>query len=169
MLLRDIRPDDLAAVHLINEAEVPAVGSETHEALERINQESVISLVAADPDTGEIGAFCMVLGPQADYGSGNFIWFRDRYDRFVYLDRIAVAPSFRRRGIGSAMYAEVERLAAERAPDAIDFCLEVNLRPHNEVSLAFHAELGFTEVGQRETSYGARVSLMTKTLRTEGV
>ncbi len=164
MLLRDLRPDDLVAVHAINEAEVPAVGSETRPAFERIHHQSIISLVAEDPARAEIGAFCMVLAPDADYGSGNFVWFRERYDSFVYLDRIAVAPSFRRRGLGRALYAEVERLAAERVRSATEFCLEVNLRPRNDVSLAFHAELGFTEVGQRETSYGARVSLMTKPL-----
>ena len=163
MLIRGYHPDDLAAVHAINQNEVPAVGSETVGALGRIAEQSVISLVAAD-DTGRIGGFCMVLAPGADYASGNYRWFSDRYTDFVYLDRVAIAPSFRRRGLGRRLYDEVEQLAGERCPAATDFCLEVNLRPRNDISLAFHAELGFVEVGQRETDYGALVSLMTKTL-----
>lgn len=162
--LREYRPDDLPAVHAINEAEVPAVGSETIEDLGHIGDESAIALVAVDPGSGEIGGFSMTLAPRADYRSGNYLWFSERYADFVYLDRIAVAPAYQRRGIGRAMYAEVERLAAERRPGATHFTLEVNLRPRNDNSLAFHGELGFIEVGQRETDYGALVSLMAKDL-----
>lgn len=162
MELRPYRPADLVQVHAINQAEVPAVGDETVEALGHIADESVIALVAAEDDT--IAGFCLVLAPGADYGSGNYRWFSDRYDDFVYLDRVAIAPAFQRRGIGRAMYAEVERLTAERCPAASRFTLEVNLRPRNDRSLAFHTALGFAEVGRRETGYGTLVSLMSKPL-----
>lgn len=162
MQIRAYRPADLAAVYAINQAEVPAVGDETPESLARIADLSVIALVAEDD--GELGGFCLVLAPGTDYGSGNYRWFSERYDDFVYLDRVAIAPAFRRRGLGRAMYAEVERLAAEVRPSARQFTLEVNLRPRNDPSLAFHAELGFAEVGRRETDYGALVSLMAKPL-----
>jgi predicted GNAT superfamily acetyltransferase len=162
MQLRDLTLADLDSVHTINEAEVPAVGSVSSEALDHIVQQSAIALVAESGD--DIAGFCLVLAPGADYGSQNYAWFSDRYDDFVYLDRIAIPPSFQRRGIGRAMYAEVERLTAERRPAATDFALEVNVRPRNDRSLAFHGELGFVEVGQRETDYGARVSMMAKPL-----
>ena len=155
---------DLPAVHAINEAEVPAVGSESVGDLAHIGDESAIALVAVDEVTGEIGGFCMVLAPGADYDSGNYAWFSERYDDFIYLDRVAIAPAYQRQGVGRALYAEVGRLAAVRCPTATDLTLEVNLRPRNDASLAFHAELGFVEVGQRETDYGALVSLMAKPL-----
>ena len=161
-MLRDYTPADLAAVHAINQAEVPAVGEETADALAHIASESLVALVA-ELD-GTVAGFCFVLPPGADYGSMNYAWFAERYDDFVYLDRVAISPDFQRRGIGRALYAEVERLAAERRPSARDFTLEVNLRPRNDQSLAFHADLGFVEVAQRETDYGARVSMMTKPL-----
>lgn len=161
MALREFRPDDLTAVHTINDTEVPAVGSETAAALAAIAAESIITIVA-EVD-GEIGGFCMVLGPGADYASPNYAWFAQRYDDFVYLDRVAIPPAFRRRGLGRAMYAEVERLAAAKRPTATDFLLEVNLEPRNDASLAFHADLGFTEVGQREGD-GKVVSMMAKRL-----
>lgn len=162
MELRPYGPADLVQVYAINQAEVPAVGDETAEALAHIAEESVIAIVATEADT--VAGFCLVLAPGADYGSGNYRWFSDRYDDFVYLDRVAIAPAFRRRGLGRAMYAEVERLAAERCPGASRFTLEVNLRPRNDRSLSFHAALGFVEVGQRETGYGTLVSLMSKPL-----
>jgi hypothetical protein len=75
---------------------------------------------------------------------------------------VAIAPAFQRRGIGRALYADVERLARQRRPAADTIALEVNLRPRNDRSLAFHAELGFVEVGRRETDHGTLVSMMTK-------
>lgn len=162
MLLREYRSDDLSTIHTINQAEVPAVGEETADALAHIASESVIALVA-DVD-GAVAGFCFVLPPGADYGSMNYGWFSDRYTDFVYLDRIAIAPAFQRRGIGRALYSQVERLATQRRPSADDFTLEVNLRPRNDQSLAFHAELGFVEVGQRETEYDVLVSMMAKPL-----
>lgn len=160
--LRAYQPDDLPTVHVINEAAYPAVGTETIEALGHIADESLIALVADEEATGAIAGFCLVLAPGADYDSMNYRWFGERYEDFVYLDRVAISPDFQRRGLGRAMYAEVERLAAERRPSAREFTLEVNLRPRNDQSLAFHAGLGFVEVGQRETDYGTLVSLMSK-------
>ncbi len=87
-------------------------------------------------------------------------WFGERYEDFVYLDRVAVDAASQGRGVGAALYAEVERQA-----DATWFTLEVNLRPRNDGSLRFHDRLGFVEVGQQETNYGALVSLMAKRLR----
>lgn len=160
--LRRYRCDDLAVVHAINQGEVPAVGTETVEALEHIADESTIALVAEVED--RVAGFCLVLAPGADYDSMNYVWFSQRYVDFIYLDRIAIAPEFQRRGIGQSMYAEVERLATVRHPAVTEFTLEVNLRPRNDQSLAFHSRLGFVEVGQRETDYGALVSLMAKPL-----
>jgi predicted GNAT superfamily acetyltransferase len=162
VILRDYRPDDLVSLHAINEAAYPAVGAETLEDLGHIASESLIALVA-EVD-GEIAGFCLVLAPGADYDSVNYVWFGDHYDDFVYLDRVAISPDFQRRGIGRAMYDEVERRAAAVRPGASQFTLEVNLEPRNEESLQFHDRLGFVEVGQQDTEYGTHVSLMSKPL-----
>lgn len=177
MPLRPYRPDDLIAIHAINEAEVPAVGTETIDALAAIADQSVIALVADEgtrngggrddgtrADGAQIAGFCLVLAPGADYDSGNYRWFSERYDDFVYLDRIAIAPAYQRRGLGRAFYGEVERLAGRLRPTATHLTLEVNLRPRNDTSLAFHADLGFVEVGRRDTEYDSLVSLMAKPL-----
>jgi predicted GNAT superfamily acetyltransferase len=149
---------ELDRIVAINDAEVPAVGPLGRAQLEHLVGQSVQALVACD-DGGTIAGFCLVLAPGADYGSMNYRWFAERYDDFVYLDRVAVAPEFRRRGVGTALYR-----AVENATDAPWFTLEVNLRPRNDTSLTFHAHLGFVEVGQQETDYGALVSLMAKPL-----
>ena len=161
MPVRLLTPTDLDRVLAINESGVPGVGTIEAAALAHLVAESSIALVATvDEAAGEVVAgFCLVLPPGADYGSVNYRWFSERYDDFVYLDRIAIAPGFQGRGLGRALYDEVERRA-----DAAWFLLEVNLRPRNDGSLAFHDRLGFVEVGQQETDYGCLVSLMAKPL-----
>lgn len=41
---------------------------------------------------GAVDAFLLAFDQDADYDSPNFLWFRSRYPRFVYVDRIVVAP-----------------------------------------------------------------------------
>ncbi|HEY3485568.1 MAG TPA: GNAT family N-acetyltransferase [Ilumatobacteraceae bacterium] len=162
MPVRLLTPDDLERVLAINEGAVPAVGSLDAAKLADLFEQSVVALAATagDADTGDVVGFCLVLGPGADYGSVNYRWFSDRYDDFAYLDRVAIDPAAQGIGLGRALYSEVERLV-----DAEWFTLEVNLRPRNDGSLAFHERLGFEEVGQQETDYGMLVSLQAKRLR----
>ena len=58
--------------------------------------------------------------------------------------------------------AELERVA--RRSGIPQLVCEVNLRPANPRSLAFHAALGFVEVGQLEVSDGRRVALLERAL-----
>lgn len=158
MRIRELTDADVDAIHALNEASTPGVHSEPAEALAAITRLSCIAL-AAELD-GRVVGFCQVLPPGTTYASDNYKWFADRYDDFVYLDRVAVDPAHRDRGIGARLYEEVElRTTAQW------FTLEVNLRPRNDGSLRFHARRGFVEVGQQETTYGALVSLMAKPLR----
>jgi len=162
--IRPYTAGDLAAVHAINQAEVPRVGSETAEALAHIAAESIVAPVAVDDATGAVVGFAMVLGPGADYGSDNYAWFRERYADFVYLDRVAIPAEHQRRGIGRALYEHVAAAAVVARPTATDWTLEVNLRPRNDQSLAFHTAMGFVEVGQHESRHGYLVAMLAKPL-----
>ena len=160
MLLRPLATTDLAAVLALNNDNVPAVSALDAAELARLTTLSSVAL-AVELDGGMAG-FCLVLPPGADYASVNYGWFSRHaaelgYDSFAYLDRIAVAPDARRRGVGRAVYRELVHRLAGASP--VLFC-EVNVRPRNDASLAFHAALGFREVGQQDTDGGAkRVSL----------
>jgi len=158
IVIRELRVTDLEVVWSINQENVPAVGEETLEDLAKIHEESAIALVAEV--SGNIAGFCMVLLPDADYGSPNFEFFCDRLDDFVYLDRVAVTSEFQGMGIGAALYSEVEKLS-----DATWFALEVNTKPRNEGSLRFHAREGFVQMEELETRPGKMVSLMVKKLK----
>jgi predicted GNAT superfamily acetyltransferase len=162
MDIRELSATDLDACVELNNGSVPAVSEADRTKMSKLVDESLLSLVAEHD--GEIVGFCVNFGPGADYQSVNYRWFCDRYDDFVYLDRIVVAPEARSMGIGAALYAAVEQRIAG-TPWL--FC-EVNLRPRNDGSLRFHARIGFVEVGQQETDYGILVSMLAKDLSAVG-
>jgi len=95
---------------------------------------------------GELEAFLMAFDQDAAYDSPNYLWFQERYTRFVYVDRIVVAGAARGRGHARRLYLDLFDHAA-RAGHGIVTC-EVNAEPPNPTSDAFHAALGFSEVGE---------------------
>ncbi len=157
--LRDIEPRDHATVLDLNERNVEALApmdeDRLAELLGLVDRGDVIDV------DGAVAGFVFTFGPEATYDSPNFLAFRSRFGRaFYYLDRIVIADPFRRQGLASVVYAEMERLAAPYGRLA----LEVNAVPPNVVSLAFHRSRGYQEVG-RLGGATAQVALMTKELR----
>lgn len=94
---------------------------------------------------GDLEAFIMTFDQDAGYDSPNFLWFCERYPRFVYVDRVVVAAQARGRGHARRLYQDLfDHVAA--AGHTLVTC-EVNIDPPNPASDAFHAALGFAEVG----------------------
>lgn len=158
-----IRPAELSdyeVIRAINENAVPAVSSISMADLRALAKQCCqFSVAMADE---ELAGFVMALQPGQEYRSENYRWFSSHYEKFVYVDRIAVSPAYKGRGIGRALYVDIERFAIEVAP--ILTC-EVNVVPPNPDSMAFHTRLGFREVGQQDTEGGTkRVSLLVKSL-----
>lgn len=48
---------------------------------------------------GDVEALLLTFDQDADYDSPNFIWFRERYPRFVYVDRVVTADHARGKGL----------------------------------------------------------------------
>jgi predicted GNAT superfamily acetyltransferase len=94
---------------------------------------------------GNLDAFMLAFDQDAHYDSPNFLWFHARYPRFVYVDRIVVASSARGRGCARRLYQELFEHAGNAGHERV--VCEVNMSPPNPVSDAFHAALGFVEVG----------------------
>ena len=138
--IRDVAPADLAEVHALNEAAVPTVNSLTLEALRGFACDSAYFRVAEE--VGSILGFLVGLTPEAEYDSPNFVWFRERYTDFVYVDRIVIGEVARGRGLGRRFYGSFEEFGRNRGSPIL--ACEVNLRPSNERSLHFHHCFGFT-------------------------
>ncbi|SDO16798.1 GNAT family N-acetyltransferase [Afipia sp. GAS231] len=103
---------------------------------------------------GELDAFLLAFDQDARYDSPNFLWFRARYPRFVYVDRIVVASSARGRGCARRLYDDLFEHASRMGHDRV--VCEVNQNPPNPASDAFHAALGFAEVGVASVYNGSR-------------
>jgi uncharacterized protein len=103
---------------------------------------------------GDLDAFLLVFDQEAPYDSPNFLWFRARYARFVYVDRIVVASSARGRGYARLLYRELFEQASEAGHQRV--VCEVNARPPNPESDAFHAALGFVEVGSASIHHDSK-------------
>ena len=99
-------------------------------------------------------AFLIAFDQDAISASPNFQWFKSRYKRFVYIDRVIVAPDKRGRGVARGLYGELFAAAAQAGHSLIG--CEVNVEPPNPVSDAFHAALGFAEVGRAILTGGAK-------------
>ncbi len=112
--------------------------------------------------TGNVDALLLALDQDADYASPNFQWFRVRYPRFVYVDRIVVASSAQGCGHGRRLYHDLFEQAV-RAGHQYVAC-EVNVDPPNPASDAFHAALGFSEVGTATIADGRTVRYLLREL-----
>jgi len=114
---------------------------------------------------GSLDAFLLAFDQGADYDSPNFLWFRARYPRFVYVDRIVVAASARGRGCARRLHRDLFEQAGRTGHERV--VCEVNSRPPNPASDAFHAALGFVEVGTASVYDGSRtVRYLSRTLTT---
>jgi predicted GNAT superfamily acetyltransferase len=50
-----------------------------------------------------IAAFLLAFREGAGYDSVNYRWFAQRYERFLYVDRVVVAPAARGQGAASQL------------------------------------------------------------------
>jgi uncharacterized protein len=145
--LHSITPDEVAAAAPLGAA-ILALNNAHAQQLSWLEPERLEQLVAQSFLAWRIGsldAFLLAFDQDAPYDSPNFLWFRARYPRFVYIDRIAVTPSARGRGLARLLYCDLFDTARRRGHTHI--ACEVNVDPPNPTSDAFHAALGFVEVG----------------------
>ena len=156
-LLRPIQPADHAAVLELNARNV--------ELLAPMDEERMAQLMAwADRADvieveGEVAGFVLTFAAGTAYDSANYRWFSENREEFYYLDRIVLADTHRRLGLGRRVYDELEQVAAAHGR----MVLEVNLEPPNEPSLAFHRGRGYVEVAELGEP-GKKVVLMEKIL-----
>ncbi len=96
----------------------------------------------------DASAFLIAFDQQAKYDSDNFLWFKARYDRFIYIDRVVVTLAARGRGLARQLYEAL--FAAARADGFARIVCEVNSDPPNPASDAFHHSFGFVHIGAQK-------------------
>ncbi|MBW8882224.1 MAG: GNAT family N-acetyltransferase [Asticcacaulis sp.] len=99
--------------------------------------------------------FLIAFDEKAGYDSPNFLWHRERLQRFAYVDRVVIAAAAQGRGLGRKLYEQLA-LDARAAGFPVIAC-EVNIDPPNTTSIAFHEKLGFQRVGDQRLANGKTV------------
>lgn len=157
--VRDAAPKDYEAILRLNLNDEKMLSPLTRELIEKMSEiTDVFQVAEAD---GKVAAFQMLYRENTDYWSDNYIWFNERFDRFIYMDRIVVDEKFRRLGIGTLLYEEVfKRAKASQVP--LVTC-EIDIKPeYNLKSMKFHEGLGFHEIGTKPYGQNVTVSLQVR-------
>jgi len=144
--LRAALLEDLPGVLTLNQKALPNVSSVMHEDMLWFLEQSAYFKVI-----GDLKGFIIALKPGLDYASDNYCWFSSRYDDFLYIDRIVISENSRGQGLGSQLYKDVIETARSYSKR---ITCEVNSKPENPVSMAFHKAFGFKCVGTQQTKGG---------------
>ncbi len=138
---RPIEDTDIPWVHALNERHAVELSPLSRARLVQLVGRAVYAR-AIDREA----AFLLAFDQDADYDSPNFLWFRNQFPRFLYVDRIAVSGSHRGKGLARHLYEDLFRSALELEQSLV--VCEVNADPPNPASDAFHRALGFRVVGE---------------------
>ena len=147
--LGPIGPAQMAAVLALNNLHARELSLLDRARLDHLVGQAYLALRAG---AGE--AFLLAFDERADYDSANYLWFRARYQRFAYVDRVAVAQEARGRGLARRFYEALFDKARGDGHSLV--ACEVNIDPPNPGSDAFHAAMGFEEAGIAEIYGGER-------------
>jgi len=156
--LRNVKIDDLKDIIEINEESIPAVNTVSLMQFKSFLRDSIYFKVVTNRSR-KICGFLLVLPSGLEYDSLNYKWFSSRYEKFAYIDRIAISKNWRNKGMGKSLYTDLENTLKDYNLIACEF----NVIPLNLVSKQFHESLDYENVGFQLTENGTKkVSLMTK-------
>ena len=156
--LRNAKIDDLKDIIEINEESIPAVNTVSLMQFKSFLRDSIYFKVVTNRSQ-KICGFLLVLPSGLEYDSLNYKWFSSRYEKFAYIDRIAISKNWRNKGMGKSLYTDLENTLKDYNLIACEF----NVKPLNQVSKQFHESLDYENVGFQLTENGTKkVSLMTK-------
>lgn len=161
-IIRPLAFADRTTVLRLNAENRPALA-----ALEVVDLDQLLTydghhLVAAD-SLGEVVGFLLSFPSESRYDDSEINELRQRVsESFYYICQVAIASTHRGRRIGRAFYDALAGVARERGARLL--CCDVNLVPPNPASLAFHARLGFEQIGTGTASNGFSIAYLAKRL-----
>ena len=139
----------------INQQQVPKVGSVSLN--EFIHLIKISNISYGFIRKGICLGFVICLRENTNYQSINYKFFQERHNKFIYIDRIAIANKYQSSGIGSTLY---KQLLSIKDKFNIPICAEVNTKPPNELSINFHRKHGFSEITESTLKEGYSVVYM---------
>jgi predicted GNAT superfamily acetyltransferase len=154
--IKDLTLAMLQSILALNNAHATETGPLDMLALEHMIANAFFS--KTDDNHGLLISF----DQDAPYNGENFRWFKERFDKFVYVDRVIVAKHTRGKGLARHYYTLLFGYAKSSGHDRVT--CEINLAPPNPVSMAFHEQMGFAEIGRAALENGKTVSYQEKRL-----
>lgn len=156
--IRDAHGEDYLSIVKLNDMAVEHTSPMDLERLSLLTSLAAYFRVAVSD--GRVVAFLLAMKDGVPYHNDNYGWFTSRYKSFLYIDRVVVADEFQGCGIGTNLYSDIFSYARQEKIPYIT--CEINAVPPNEISAAFHARLGFSEVGSQWIGEGQKkVSMQT--------
>jgi len=160
-LVRDARSDDFDAILRLNARWQHVTSPLSLTDLERMHVLAEYHRVVETPSG--VGAFLLAFSAGTPYASPNYRWFDERFEDFLYIDRVVVSADHQQAGLGRALYVDVAVYALRCG--RLQLVCEVDVVPPNAPSDAFHRRMDFTEVGRQWVAGGAKqVSLRMRPL-----
>lgn len=160
--LRNIERSDFDKIISLNEESVQYTAPMDIELLESLYAQAEV-YYAVEVD-GELEGFAIGLSKGKIYDSINYNWFSEKYDNFIYIDRIVVSNKMQGKGIGEILYNQIFEYAKTKG--ILRITAEINIEPPNIVSLKFHQKFNFEEVGKHFSKDGKKLlSLQSSELR----
>ena len=136
----------LEDIYRLNQENTPEVGSlPSAQSLQELIKISSNTFYFSKND--ELIGFIICFRENSVYGSENYKFFNKNKKKFIYIDRVVVKDAYRRMGFGTKFYKYLDKVASEQL---LPICCEVNSIPRNEISMNFHINNGFKEVGKRD-------------------
>ena len=144
---------DVERILELNESLVHFLSPLDREKLHQlIDQSEMMKVVEVN---GRVEAFVLTFSEGKDYDSVNYLWFANKYDRFLYVDRIVVDETMHGKGIGRQLYQFVFDYAKDNGFSRVT--AEIDIEPPNPGSLIFHKKFGFEEVGRQSVAGGKKI------------
>ena len=143
MQIRYLTVNNIQTMWEINEQGLPGTGKVSLDEMKNLLNISELSVGAFEDDS--LLGFVICLLANTAYGSLNYAWFNQRFENFIYVDRVAVDEKYRNQGIGQALYDTVFDYASEHQ---LPVTAEVSLRPQNLGSDRFHLRHGFSAIAE---------------------
>lgn len=134
--------DTILALNLADEHHLSPLDSMR---LARLHEQATSHRVVTTGEDAVVG-FLLAFDDASGYTGLNFRWFAHRFRKFIYIDRVVVVDSLRGRGLGRALYEDLFAIAGQLG--IRDVVCEYDIDPPNPGSAAFHAAMGFHEIGR---------------------
>ncbi len=97
-MIRTLRPTDLELIHKWNESTVPKVNSLTFEEFRLQSINCTFSYIQYSTDSLPVG-FIFLYDEKTKYDSLNYLYFKNRYHKFLYVDRIIITEEHQKKGM----------------------------------------------------------------------